>query len=494
MATAADPTPRATLARVSGWVRRRSGVRVRSALAATVVVAVALAVAAGAFVWFYRGALLQSIDDTASQRAQTVAADLRRDGFRPNPVVPAAPGEQTVVQVLDPAGRVVAASGDIAGESPMSGSRPRAGAEVRTDHRLPFYDDRMFHIVALGVGGPGGTYTVLVGQALGPLDASIREASALLLIGSPLLLLVVGAATFWFVGRSLRPVEGIRREVTGITASQLHARVPVPEARDEVARLAETMNAMLDRLEAAVGAQHRFVADAGHELRSPLATVQAGLELLRARPLPDPATATVEMLQAEAARLDRLVSGLVLLARADENGLRPRLTDVDLDDLADAERSRLASQHPDLVRSVHIEPVQVRGDAHQLAQVFRNLTDNAARHAASTIRLRVTSDPSAGAAVVEVSDDGPGVPVADRARIFERFVRLDDSRHRASGGTGLGLAIVQEVVASHGGTVSVAEAPGGGAVFAVRLPLGGPTGRNGAVPAGPSQPPSRASR
>jgi signal transduction histidine kinase len=469
-------------------------VRVRSAVAATAVVAVALAFAAVAFVWLYRASLLQAIDDAASQRAQTVAADLVRENFRPDSPLPAAPGEQTVVQVIDPAGRVVTASADITGEPPLSGSRPRAGTEVRSNHQLPVGDEGMFRIVALGVGRSPATYTVLVGQALGPVDASIRQASALLLIGSPLLLVVVGAATFWFVGRSLRPVEGIRREVTGITASQLHARVPVPVARDEVARLAETMNAMLDRLEAAASTQRRFVADAGHELRSPLATVQAGLELLRARSLPEPATATVEMLQAEAARLDRLVSGLVLLARADENGLRPRLADVDLDDLVGAERSRLAGQHPDLVRSVHIEPVRVRGDAHQLAQVLRNLTDNAARHATSTVRLRVTSDPSVGAAVVEVSDDGPGVPAADRVRIFERFVRLDDSRQRASGGTGLGLAIVREVVAAHGGTVTVTEAAGGGAVFVVRLPLGGPAGGNGAGPARPSQPPSRASR
>jgi signal transduction histidine kinase len=384
---------------------------------------------------------------------------------------------------------VVASTADVAGEAPLSDLRPRGGAEVRADHKLPVGDEGMFRIVAHGVGGPGGTYTVLVGQALGPVAANIREAGALLLLGSPLLLLVVGGATFWFVGRSLRPVEAIRREVTGITASQLHARVPVPEARDEVARLAETMNAMLDRLEAAANAQRRFVADAGHELRSPLATVQAGLELLRARSLPEQATVTVEMLQAEAVRLDRLVGGLVLLARADENGLRPRLADVDLDDLVGAERSRLAGQHPDLVRSVHIEPVRVRGDAHQLAQVLRNLTDNAARHATSTVRLRVTSDPTAGCAVVEVSDDGPGVPAADRGRIFERFVRLDDSRQRASGGTGLGLAIVGEVVAAHGGTVTVTDAAGGGAVFQVRLPLGG----HGAAP-GQSQPPSRASR
>jgi signal transduction histidine kinase len=369
----------------------------------------------------------------------------------------------------------------VIGEQALSPMRPAAGQSAREDRGLPVADEEPFRIVAVGVATQRGTFTVLAGQSLEPVARSVDQATALLVIGYPLLALVVGAATFLFVGRSLRPVEAIRREVAGITASQLHARVPVPPAHDEIGRLAETMNAMLDRLETSAAAQHRFVADASHELRSPLTTVQAGLDILRDR-VPPGSREAVDVLRAEADRLARLISGLLLLARADEHALRLRVTDVDLDDLLDVERRRLDAQFPSLTVTASITPVQVRGDRHQLAQVVRNLADNAARYATATVGLSVGLD-EAGRAVVEVADDGPGVPPADRDRLFGRFVRLDESRHRAAGGTGLGLAIVREVVAAHGGTVIVTDpAQGAGAVFRVVLPLHGVGGD--AVPSG----------
>ncbi|WP_406292090.1 sensor histidine kinase [Embleya sp. NBC_00896] len=296
----------------------------------------------------------------------------------------------------------------------------------------------------------------------------MEGAAALLIVGFPILVVVVAGATYAFVGRALNPVEAIRRKVAGIGAARLGDRVPVPEARDEVARLAETMNAMLDRLEKQVDARRRFVADAGHELRSPLTTLRTGLEVLGTRRLAARDAGLVDLLTTEVERLDQLVDSLLLLARADEQELRPRLVDVDLDDLVDVERRRLAAQHPGLAVSAAITPVRVRGDADRLARVLRNLADNAAAHAAAGVRFTLRE--SAGHAIVEVEDDGPGVPIEDRERIFERFVRLDESRRRGSGGTGLGLAIVREVVAVHGGTVDVEAAPRGGAVFRVVLP------------------------
>jgi signal transduction histidine kinase len=271
----------------------------------------------------------------------------------------------------------------------------------------------------------------------------------------------------------LRPVEAIRRRVATITAQELHARVPVPAARDEVAALAATMNAMLDRLEAAADAQRRFVADASHELRSPLATIQVGLDILAGT-----ATAGATRLlrlQAEAQRLGKLVADLLLLARVDEHALALRHDDVDLDDLAYAERDRLRAEHPVLRVVSKIEPVRVSGDADRLERAVRNLGDNAARHAAAEVTLAVWAD-SEGAHLV-VADDGPGIEPADRQRVFERFVRLDDSRARDGGGSGLGLAISREIVAGHGGDISVADdLPGtdhhGGAVFHLRLPSG----------------------
>jgi signal transduction histidine kinase len=219
-------------------------------------------------------------------------------------------------------------------------------------------------------------------------------------------------------------------------------------------------------VEAAQAAQRRFVADASHELRSPLATIQAGLDILVTSPvLPEAAQRQVGRLQAESDRLGRLVADLLLLARVDEHGLVLRRADVDLDDLAYAERDRLAARHPTLRVRLDVHPARVTGDAHHLAQALRNLVDNAARHADGTITIRVSAQPDG--AVVEVGDDGPGIPAAERERVFDRFVRLDDTRARNDGGTGLGLPIVREIVAAHGGTVAVL---GNDAVLRITLP------------------------
>jgi hypothetical protein len=175
---------------------------------------------------------------------------------------------------------------------------------------------------------------------------------------------------------------------------------------------------------------------------------------------------TVTALRGETSRLNKLVEGLILLARADERGLRPRREEVDLDEVAELERGRPADGA--VVAEVRAVPVRVIGDRGQLSRVVRNLVDNARRHARSRVLVTVGRD--GDTAVLEVSDDGPGVPQADRARVFERFVRLDDARARTDGGSGLGLAIVAEVVAVHGGSVEVTDGPAGGALFRVRIP------------------------
>jgi len=241
------------------------------------------------------------------------------------------------------------------------------------------------------------------------------------------------------------------------------------------------MNAMLARIEAGHAAQRRFVGDASHELRSPLATVTTALDLAATRPgVLEPAMVRGTLLP-EAHRMRSLVEDLLLLARADEKGLPLHISDVDLDDVLDTECRRLRSAGT-LRLDCSGHPVRVRGDATQLGRVVRNLADNAARHARTTVSLSATEHD--GTAVVVVSDDGLGVPEAERERIFERFVRLDTDRARAAGGSGLGLAIVSEIVAAHGGGVTVHTAPGGGARFVVRLPVAGPA----------QQPPSASSR
>jgi signal transduction histidine kinase len=446
-----------------GWLRRRLGVRLRSALAATAVVALVFAAASAVFVWQDRSTLTNNVDAAALAQARDIAteinaanaADIADIADRINRPTP---GEQSVLQVLDRDGNVVVASTSIQGEPALSPLRPQPGQTLREDRQLPIAAQDQFRIVAVGVDTTttNGPYTVLAGRSLRPVNDSVAAALALLVVGCPLLLATVGAATFVFVGRSLHPVEAIRRRVATISGRDLRARVPVPAARDEVARLAETMNAMLDRLEASANTQRRFVADASHELRSPLTTLRAGLELL-APHQPAPAGKTMDMLIEETDRMDRLISGLLLLARADDQGLALRASDVDLDDLVDAERQRLHPSH--LVFVVTAQPVRVRGDAHQLAQALRNLVDNAVRYAERTVTVRLWQEN--GFAVLEVVDDGPGIPTADRERVFERFVRLDESRSRDAGGSGLGLAIVREIAHAHGGHVHVVDSPTG---------------------------------
>lgn len=450
-----------------GWIRRHLGVRLRSALAAAAVVGAAFAVGAAAFVLIARADLAGNVDAAARQRAvEVVAAVAAGDRDALAQTLKPSPGEQTLVQVLDPSGRVEAASAALGDAAPLSPLRPRPGQLLREQRLLPFADEDPFRIAAEGVATGSGTRTVLVAQSLRPVNESTEGVAAILAAGLAPMLLVVGAAVFWFVGRSLRPVEAIRRRVAGITARDLHARVPVPAARDEVAALAETMNLMLERLETAAASQRRFVADASHELRSPLATLRAGLDRLALAPVPQGHGELVELLRRETSRLGDLVADLLLLARIDERGATGRRDDVDLDDLAYTERERLAGQHPDLIVRVDLTPVRVTGDAHDLGRALRNLADNAARHARTQVTLRVSV--CNGWGCVEVTDDGPGVPDADRERIFDRFVRLDDSRTRPEGGTGLGLAITREVVAAHGGQVQVL--PGPGMTVRIRLP------------------------
>jgi signal transduction histidine kinase len=261
-------------------------------------------------------------------------------------------------------------------------------------------------------------------------------------------------------------VERIRREVDQITGSQLERRVPEPEARDEIGRLAQTMNRMLERLQDSRDRQQQFVADASHELRSPLASVRQAAEVAVTHPGAMDEGELAETVLEETIRMQALVDQLLVLTRASEGGGQAPREDVDVDDLVLAEARRV--RRPDLVVDTSgVEAGRVRGDVVALGQIVRNLVDNAARHASTTIAVSLTA--TAGEVVLAVEDDGVGIATADRERVFERFVRLDDARARDAGGSGLGLAIVREVVRVHGGSVSARSSPLGGALFVVRL-------------------------
>lgn len=445
----------------------RLGVRGRITLAATIAVAMVLALVGVAFVVLLQRDLLRGVDASARIRAQDIAA--LSNGNLPA-VLPAAQDDGSVVQVLDNSGRVLAASGNIEGQSALV--RPNAalrGSAISTVPGLPIGSGERFRVLqeTLGTGMP--QRTIVVALSLAPVDEAVQSARSLLLEVLPAGLLLTALVTWLGVGRALAPVERIRRRVATIGAGDLSKRVPLSSARDEVHRLGETMNSMLDRLEASAGRQRRFVADASHELRSPLANIQASLEVALTRQDLDLWQETGQDLQGEYDRIQHLVEDLLLLARLD--GRIPLAQDeVDLDDVVHEEAERLRRHAAVTVHVAPLPALRVQGDGARLAQVVGNLADNAARHAATTVSLSLRRD--GDLAVVQVADDGPGVPLEDRVRIFDRFTRLDEARARDSGGSGLGLAISQEIAQAHGGSLTLL--PGQtqtGAIFELRLPV-----------------------
>ncbi|QKW06476.1 HAMP domain-containing histidine kinase [Streptomyces sp. NA04227] len=445
------------------------GVRFRSALVAVLVVAVGLLAGALALVALLRAELTDDVRDSARTRARQVASVI--DSGRGVPSLTVAQSEEEFVQVLDAGGAVVAASPNAAGLPALA----RPGTEGESRVRTPLDEDE-FLVVAERAQGPGthdARRTVVAGRALNAVAETTSIVTGLLAVGLPLLLLLAFGATWAALGRVLAPVARIQAEVEAISSAALHRRVPLPRGRDEIARLAATMNRMLERLESAQKAQRRFVSDASHELRSPVTAVRQHAEVALAHPGRTTAEELAATVLTEDLRLQRLVEDLLLLARADEDALRPRLRETDLDDLVLEEVRRLRDAHPALgIRAAEVTPVRLTADAQALRRVLRNLGDNAARYARSRVEFALGTD-EAGRAVVRVEDDGPGVPEAERERIFARFVRLDDARVRPGepgGGSGLGLAIVAELVTAHGGIATVSASPLGGACFEVALP------------------------
>jgi signal transduction histidine kinase len=466
---------------------RLGTVRVRTTVAAVVVVGAAMAVGALVLVAVLRDSLVQELRTSALVRGQDVAAVLASDatgGGTPDGGrgLLAADGQgalavddadELLIQVLDDRGRVVGASSNAEGLAPVARVRPGGWAEVELPAGGPVEEDGRYLVVASGAVTPAGPRTVLVARSTEAVTEAVAAVGGLLAVGLPLLLVVVAATTWVVVGRALAPVEAIRAEVDAISAAALHRRVPDPPADDEIGRLARTMNRMLARLERAQTRQRRLVADASHELRSPVAAIRQHAEVALAHPGRTTTTELAGTVLAEDLRLQRLAEDLLLLTRADERSLALRRRPVDLDDLVFEEAGRLRDATGPRVDTAAVSAVRVDGDPAALARVLRNLADNGARHAGG--RLAFSLAERDGLAVLRVDDDGPGIPEADRERVFERFVRLDDARARDDGGSGLGLAIVAELVAAHGGTVAVAPSPLGGARVEVALPrLGGP--------------------
>lgn len=433
-----------------GW----RSVRGRTTLGATVVVAVALLI--GAFSFY--GVLSTSIHDSTERAAEQRLDELAERAGGPG-------GKEVddlddeILQIIGPDGSVRAASEDA---REKLGSTP---LPIDDDPQTMTVDGESVLVVSEDI---EGDQTLVLAVSMDDDAETLATVATLLAIAVPLLLLLVAVTTWLVVGRALRPVERIREEVDGITAERLHQRVPVPETADEIAALATTMNGMLDRLDAAATAQRRFVSDASHELRSPLATIRQHAELAQAHPEVTSIDELAEVVSEEGLRLQGIVESLLLLARLDE-GVTTHDDAVDLDDIALGEVRRLRGAGIEVDGS-GIHAARVHGDPRLLGQLVRNLADNAARHSQGRVAIGVT--PSVGHVFVTVEDDGAGVPAEERERIFERFVRLDEARSRDAGGSGLGLAIARGIAASARGTLAVDDSRWGGARFVLTLPLG----------------------
>jgi signal transduction histidine kinase len=439
--------------------RARASVRLRVTAFATLAFAVAFTAAAIGLVETVQRSLENRTRDEGAGAVETLARRLEA-GERPEQLTF---GTTTrIVQVLDRDGDVVASTPGA--ERVLLRSIQRSEPPLRVTFVRTSDGQRLLAYRA--VVAPAGRYTIAVASPLDAVRRSVDTVGDVLWLATPFLVALVAALAWFLTGRALRPVEVLRAEVDEITHTTMHRRVPVPPGSDEVARLATTMNDMLDRLEGAADRQRRFVADASHELRSPITTMRADLEVALRSPAGVDWPDLARRMLAENERLSLLVDDLLELARLDEGRpARPRV-DVDLDDLVHDEAARASSRvHVDVAG---VSAGRVHGDLRQLGQVVRNLVDNAARHASSRVAVTLTTE--GPEAVLRVDDDGPGVPAGDRERVFERFARLDEGRAREGGGAGLGLALVQRVVAAHGGTVTVGDAPLGGARFEVRLP------------------------
>jgi signal transduction histidine kinase len=479
---------------VDSGPRRRVSLRTRIVLAATAVVAAALVLGAAGFVVLLQGSLRDGVQATAEQglddlvnRVEISGLDSVSQNTAPPPADPEDDSEdpddeddeddddpvtqtterflshydddEAFFQVIDESGTVVAASDNATGIGTVL-APPRGEA-----HTLPIPGETGEFLT---VGATAGDLSIVTGRSIAAIGETTATVTRLLTIALPVLLLFVALTTWFVVGRALRPVERMRREVDDVTSANLHRRIADPGSRDEIGRLATTMNRMLDRLDASQKTQRRFISDASHELKSPLASMRQYAEVAQAHPDRVGVGELSDVVLDEGARLERLVQGMLVLAKADEHTLSPSRTAVDLDDLVLTEARRLKDTTALSIDTGSVGPARVSGDGGLLGQALRNLADNAARHAAGQVRFELSE--SGGQVLLAVSDDGNGIPDDARERIFERFVRLDEARARESGGSGLGLSIVREIAHAHSGSVVAGASALGGARFELWVP------------------------
>jgi signal transduction histidine kinase len=465
---------------LAGWWRRR-GLRARVTLIATLGLLVALSAGDLLLLDTLRVSLTRSVDDTARSGATEVAALIDANRL-PNPV-PVAAGTVTI-QVLDPSGRIVNVSPDadrlVPLVPPSQAAALASGDSAVLIQGAPFDMPSLLRVAV--VRAAGGDLVIAAVPYSSAAD-SLQVVAHALIFGTPVLFLVFVGAVWLAVGSTLRPIGLLRRGAAEVTVTGVVADLPVPEARDEVRLLALTLNDMLSRLAAAQQRQRSLVSDTAHELRSPIASIRAQLEVALDHPSGQDWALTGRDVLTDTLRLSGLAEDLLLLARLDEQAgnARPDRT-VDLAELADTVAGRYAAARVPVTVPPEMMPPEisghvagtcpVAGNRDPLDRMLVNLIDNAVRYAKSSVVVSVAR--SDAWVELTVTDDGPGIPSADRERAFDRFARLDDARNRDgedAGGAGLGLAIVRATAQAYGGTAhleEVAQAPGLLAI--VRLP------------------------
>jgi hypothetical protein len=457
--------------------------RLRLALVVAALTAVLVAGGSVAFALSMSAGTRATLEHSLQRRARRVDAQL---GARLLPVAggdnrPAPSVDQSTVQILGPLGRLLYTTA-AAGPTPLlSGAMlPQAQrGPVWGQQRRPGWDNP--HLVLAEPVGRGSADVVVVGASLDQVFDTTHRVDLVLELAGPLVVAASAIGAWLLAGSALRPVERLRAQVQEISAGDPRTRIPRPGTHDELAALADTFNDLLDRLRGLVDRQRLFVAAASHELRTPLAALAAELEMA-GRTTPDAGNLAevTRRLAGRVAELGRLSNSLLVLAHADEGAALLHIEPQPLQPLIATSLAgyRAVAEHRGLTLVLDANPFVVAPvDAIRFRQVVENLVDNAVRYSPRGALVEVGLRRTGSTAVIDVRDHGPGFPAEFAPHAFERFSRADPSRSRDEGGAGLGLAIVWTIVSAHGGTVTVATAPGGGAIATVSLPLDpGPVG------------------
>jgi two-component system, OmpR family, sensor kinase len=457
-------------------------IRARLTIWYVALLAAILAALGGFVVVRLRADLMSGVDDGLDTRAAQISLGLQGPGEGEFQDVSDASlsgllRSESAAQLLASDGAVLESSGDpIAQRALVSAGelgRALGGERVReTVDTGP--DAESFRILAVRLPQPETGRVIVVATSLEGVDASVHRLLVLLLVAGPAALAAAGAGGWWLARTALAPVAEMTREASEIGMAQLDERIDVPVTADELGRLATTLNAMLDRLQRGVEEKRRFVADASHDLRTPLAVMRSELDVsLRSPDLAPEARTVLTSVRDEVERMGRIVENLLTLARIDEGGLELLREPLELRLLVDGIVASMGSLAAEGGVDVQVDgdAGSVRADRMRMEQVVTNLLGNALRYAGAGGRVRVSAWRTENEAGVTVSDTGPGIATELLPRIFERFVRADTPRTGSGGGSGLGLAICREVLEAHGGRIWVDPAPGGGSSFSFALPI-----------------------